>query len=88
MELDNAFNQCDREIATRYDFKNTETKIEKTGLKVLLESGTEERVKAVKSFSGDDRDKVKAHLISLFNLVDPTDPRLVKARSQLASALF
>ncbi len=46
MELDNAFNQCDREIATRYDFKNTETKIEKTGLKVLLESGTEERVKA------------------------------------------
>jgi len=46
MELDNAFNQCDREIATRYDFKNTETKIEKTGLKVVLESGTEERVKA------------------------------------------
>lgn len=45
-------------------------------------------IKAVKSFSGDDRDKVKAHLISLFNLVDPTDPRLVKARSQLASALF
>ena len=46
MELDNAFNQCDREIATRFDFKNTETKIEKTALKVLLESSTEERVKA------------------------------------------
>ena len=46
MELDNAFNQCDREIATRFDFKNTDTKIEKTGLKVVLESGTEERVKA------------------------------------------
>jgi uncharacterized protein YajQ (UPF0234 family) len=30
MELDNAFNQCDREIATRFD----------------LESGTEERAKA------------------------------------------
>jgi putative thioredoxin len=27
-------------------------------------------------------------LITLFNLVDPTDPRLVKARGQLASALF
>jgi putative thioredoxin len=38
--------------------------------------------------SGDDREKVKAHLITLFNLVDPTDPRLVKARGQLASALF
>ena len=45
-------------------------------------------IKAVKSFTGDDRDKAKTHLISLFNLVDPTDPRLVKARSHLASALF
>jgi putative thioredoxin len=45
-------------------------------------------IKAVKNFTGDDRDKAKTHLISLFNLVDPTDPRLVKARSQLASALF
>lgn len=46
MELDNAFNQCDREIATRFDFKNTGAKIEKTGLKILLEADTEERVKA------------------------------------------
>jgi uncharacterized protein YajQ (UPF0234 family) len=46
MELDNAFNQCDREIATRFDFKNTDTKIEKTGLRVVLESSTEERAKA------------------------------------------
>ena len=45
-------------------------------------------IEAVKSFTGDDRDKAKTHLISLFNLVDPTDPRLVKARSKLASALF
>ena len=45
-------------------------------------------ISAVKSFSGDDRDKAKAHLLQLFNLVDPADPRLVKARGQLASALF
>ena len=45
-------------------------------------------IAAVKSFSGDDRDKAKNHLLSLFNLVDPADPRLVKARGQLASALF
>ena len=42
----------------------------------------------IKSNTGDQRDKAKAHLISLFNLVDPTDPRLVKARSELASVLF
>ena len=45
-------------------------------------------IAAVKSFTGDDRDKAKNHLLSLFNLVDPADPRLVKARGQLASALF
>jgi len=46
MELDNAFNQCDRELATRFDFKNTGTKIEKSGAKVVIESDTEERAKA------------------------------------------
>jgi putative thioredoxin len=52
------------------------------------EASFDRLIKVIKSFTGDDRDKAKAHLISLFNLVDPTDPRLVKARSQLASALF
>jgi putative thioredoxin len=52
------------------------------------EAAFDRLIKAVKNFSGEDRDKAKAHLITLFNLVDPTDPRLVKARGQLASALF
>ena len=46
MEVDNAFNQCDRELATRFDFKNTGTKIEKTSEKIMIESDTEERAKA------------------------------------------
>jgi len=45
-------------------------------------------LKVIKSMAGDDRDKAKNHLISLFNLVDPADPRLIKARAALASALF
>ena len=52
------------------------------------EAAFERLLNAVRNMSGDDRDKAKAHLITLFNLVDPTDPRLVKARGQLASALF
>jgi putative thioredoxin len=52
-------------------------------------SGAFDRLLAViKSNTGDQRDKAKAHLIALFNLVDPTDPRLVKARGELASVLF
>ena len=46
MELDNALNQASREIATRFDFKNTGTKIEMSGEKILVESETEERAKA------------------------------------------
>jgi len=43
---------------------------------------------AVKATSGDDRIKVKNHLLNLFSLIDSSDPRLVAARKELASALF
>ena len=43
---------------------------------------------AVRATAGDDRAKVKNHLLNLFALVDPSDPRLVAARKELASALF
>ena len=43
---------------------------------------------AVKESKGDDRNKAKEHLLSLFALVDPADPRLTAARSALANALF
>lgn len=43
---------------------------------------------AVKATSGDERTKIKNHLLVLFALVDPSDPRLAAARKELASALF
>jgi len=42
----------------------------------------------VKESSDDERTKARGHLLVLFALVDPIDPRLVAARSALASALF
>ena len=42
----------------------------------------------VKENVGVDRNKAKEHLLSLFALVDPADPRLTAARSALANALF
>jgi len=72
MELDNAFNQCDREIATRFDFKNTGSKIEKTGLKVTLEADTEERVKAVLDVF---KDKLIKRNVALKHL-DASEPSL------------
>ena len=46
MELDNAINQAVREIETRFDFKNTGSKIELEGEKILIEADTEERAQA------------------------------------------
>ena len=42
----------------------------------------------VKSTSGDERITVKNRLLDLFSLVDPADPRVIKARAELANALF
>lgn len=45
-------------------------------------------LQCVRTSSGDDQARAKAHLLDLFLLIDPADARLVKARSELASALF
>jgi putative thioredoxin len=45
-------------------------------------------IDAVRQTSGDDRAQVRAHLLVLFALLEPTDPRVIKARTALANALF
>jgi putative thioredoxin len=45
-------------------------------------------IAAVKATTGDERTKIKNHLLNLFALIDPSDPRLTAARKELASALF
>ena len=45
-------------------------------------------VHVVRETSGDERTKAREHLVALFALVDPSDPRLASARSALANALF
>jgi putative thioredoxin len=42
----------------------------------------------IKASAGDDRNKVKTHLLNLFALVDQGDPRLISARKELASSIF
>jgi putative thioredoxin len=42
----------------------------------------------VRSLNDDEKKRAKDHLINLFGLVDPADPRLIQARKDLASALF
>lgn len=45
-------------------------------------------VDLVRRTSGDDRDKAREHLLGLFGAVGNDDPRVLKGRQNLASALF
>ncbi|HZG95817.1 MAG TPA: tetratricopeptide repeat protein [Mycobacteriales bacterium] len=45
-------------------------------------------IELVRRTAGDERDAVRAHLVSLFDVLPPEDPRLADARRKLANALF
>jgi uncharacterized protein YajQ (UPF0234 family) len=73
-EVDNAINQASREVATRFDFKNTDTTIAWSGDEgVLLESSTEDRLKAAYEVF---RDKIVRRKVSL-KVLDPGEERAV-----------
>ncbi|MGH3431409.1 MAG: tetratricopeptide repeat protein [Thermocrispum sp.] len=45
-------------------------------------------IAGIRGSAGEDRDKLRAHLVELFGLFDAADPQVAKARRDLASALF
>lgn len=53
-----------------------------------LEAGFKRLLNLIASLSGDEQKIVKERLLELFALVDPADPRVLKARAALANALF
>ncbi|SFW91853.1 tetratricopeptide repeat protein [Amycolatopsis australiensis] len=53
-----------------------------------VEAGFKRLVDTVRRTAGEDRNKVREHLVALFDLFDPADERVMKARRDLASALF
>lgn len=53
-----------------------------------IEEAFERLVDLVRKTSGDDRDRVRVHLVSLFDVLTPDEPRVAAARRSLANALF
>jgi putative thioredoxin len=53
-----------------------------------VEQAFKRLVDTVRRVYGDDRDKVREHLVGMFELFPPEDDRVAKARRNLASALF
>ncbi|MFD2419476.1 tetratricopeptide repeat protein [Amycolatopsis pigmentata] len=53
-----------------------------------VEDGFGRLLSTVRRTAGADRNRVREHLVGLFELFDPADERVAKARRDLASALF
>jgi uncharacterized protein YajQ (UPF0234 family) len=61
-EIDNALNQAQKEIAQRFDFKDTGTQIEKNSEEINIEASTEDRARAALSVLQDKLVKRKVAL--------------------------
>lgn len=73
-EVDNAINQAAKEVATRYDFRDTDTTVQWAGDDgITVESSTEDRVKAAVEVL---RDKCVKRKVSL-KALDIGEPRQV-----------
>ena len=73
-EVDNAINQAAREVATRFDFKDTGTRVEWAGeTGITVESSSEDRARAALEVL---RDKCVKRKVSL-KALDVADPREV-----------
>jgi uncharacterized protein YajQ (UPF0234 family) len=69
-EVDNAYNQAIKEIAQRFDFKDTETALEKSTEAITIRSSSEERAKAALTVL---QDKLVKRKVSL-RFTDPGKP--------------
>jgi len=69
-EVDNALNQADKEIGQRFDFKDTDTRVERTPDGITVRSSSEERAKAAMQVL---HEKLVKRKVSLKHL-DPQKP--------------
>jgi putative thioredoxin len=53
-----------------------------------IETGFDRLLDTVRRTSGDERNQARLHLLRLFELFPPRDPRVSKARATLSSLLF
>ena len=73
------------------DKKNIDAQLELADLELMKgnpEAGFNVLISAIKITSGQDRDKLRERLLELFVVVGDSDPHVLKARRDLASALF
>ena len=53
-----------------------------------VDAAVDRLLDVVRRATGDERDRARQHLVGLFDVLDPDDPRLAAGRRALANALF
>ena len=53
-----------------------------------IEAGFDRLLTTIRQTSGDERNQARVHLLKLFDVFPPRDPRVTKARATLSSLLF
>jgi putative thioredoxin len=53
-----------------------------------IEEAFDRLLGVIRRTSGEDREQARAHLVGLFDILPPRDPRVTKARSSLSALLF
>lgn len=77
--------------AAAADPTNVEAQVQASDLDLVgghVEDAFLRLIELVRKTAGDERDTVRKHLLSQFEVIGSTDPRVVKARGSLMSALF
>jgi uncharacterized protein YajQ (UPF0234 family) len=83
-EVDNALNQAAREVAQRFDFKNTGASIAWSGERIEMRAESEDRVKAVLDVF---KDKLVKRQVSL-KALEAGDPRLSGKEYRISASVL
>jgi uncharacterized protein YajQ (UPF0234 family) len=87
-EVRNAVDQASREVATRFDFRNTDSSVQISGSELVLESSTEDRLKAVVQVLEEKLVKRQVSLKALqFGKVEEASKGRARQRVQLVQGL-
>ncbi len=78
-----------REAASQPDNAEAQARVADIDLAMgRIEDSFDRLLATIRRTSGDERDKARKHLLGLFEIFPPKDPRVSRARSALSSLLF
>ncbi len=78
-----------RDAAARPDDADAQARVADIELSTgQIEAGFDRLLATIRRTSGEEREKARKHLVSLFDIFPPNDPRVRKARTRLSSLLF